>query len=339
MADTLRPVRSRQRFPDMFSKDDVAAVKSGLQEIEFGSSQEYSDVEQRYLDHYDLNFAKLPGDHFTALKHNYGYFDTSSHRIACHYFSPPEDRIVGTVFVLHGYYDHSGLYTKLINYFLEKNRAVIIYDLPGHGLSSGASAAIASFMEYQEVLVKCLTTASSAKIPQPWSIIAQSTGSAILMNYLVSVPLSRQPHFEKIVLLAPLIRPKNWRRASLLHWFLSPFLKKTRRMFAENSSDKDFLHFIAHSDPMQARYLPSRWVTALKSWLKEFENYPPVSTRVEVIQGSNDMTVEWKYNLAKIEKLFPNSTSYIIHGAQHQLVNESKQIREKIYSILDKIFS
>jgi len=110
-------------------------------------------------------------------------------------------------------------------------------------------------------------------------------------------------------------------------------------MFAENSSDKDFLHFIAHSDPMQARYLPSRWVTALKSWLKEFENYPPVSTRVEVIQGSNDMTVEWKYNLAKIEKLFPNSTSYIIHGAQHQLVNESKQIREKIYSILDKIFS
>ena len=322
----------------MFSKDDVAVIKSGLKEIEFGSSQEFNEVEQRYLDHYDLNFAKLPSDPLPAIEHNFGYFDTSRHRIVCHYFSPPAHRLVGTVFVLHGYYDHSGLYGKLINYFLAKNHAVIIYDLPGHGLSSGVEANIDSFMEYQEVLVKCLNIASSAKIPQPWSVIAQSTGSAVLMNYLVSQPLSRQQHFEKIVLLAPLIRPNNWLRANLLHLLVSPFLEKTRRTFAPNSADKDFLHFIAHSDPMQARHLPSRWVTALKSWLKEFENYPPVSTAVEVIQGSSDRTVDWKYNLARIKALFPNSSSYIIQDAQHQLVNESQEIREKIYSVLDSIF-
>ena len=63
-----------------------------------------------------------------------------------------------------------------------------------------------------------------------------------------------------------------------------------------------------------------------------------MSTAVEVIQGSSDRTVDWKYNLARIKALFPNSSSYIIQDAQHQLVNESQEIREKIYSVLDSIF-
>src|SRR5690606_16869711 len=46
--------------------------------------------------------------------------------------SPPR----GTLVLLHGYYDHMGLYRHLIRWALGQRLAVLAFDLPGHGLSS-----------------------------------------------------------------------------------------------------------------------------------------------------------------------------------------------------------
>ena len=43
----------------------------------------------------------------------------------------------GTVLICHGYFDYVGLYRHLIAHVLELGYAVLAYDLPGHGLSSG----------------------------------------------------------------------------------------------------------------------------------------------------------------------------------------------------------
>ena len=63
-----------------------------------------------------------------------------------HYFRLPESASPkGTVFILHGYFDHVGLYTQLIDRCLGAGFDVLAYDQPGHGLSSGTLTAIGSF--------------------------------------------------------------------------------------------------------------------------------------------------------------------------------------------------
>ena len=41
----------------------------------------------------------------------------------------------GTLLLLHGYYDHMGLYRHVVDWALSMNFAVLACDLPGHGLS------------------------------------------------------------------------------------------------------------------------------------------------------------------------------------------------------------
>src|SRR5690554_7256250 len=67
-----------------------------------------------------------------------GYVQADRHEVMVHYFRLPETAgNKGTVFILHGYFDHVGLYTQLIDRCLGAGFDVLTYDQPGHGLSSG----------------------------------------------------------------------------------------------------------------------------------------------------------------------------------------------------------
>lgn len=74
---------------------------------------------------------------------------------------------VATLFLLHGFYDHMGLYRHVIEWALERQWAVIACDLPGHGLSSGERASIDDFAVYQAVLQGLFDEARSSICPSP----------------------------------------------------------------------------------------------------------------------------------------------------------------------------
>lgn len=88
---------------------------------------------ERYLGHYGL--APLLAEHVGLYV---GYVDARGFRLWTQIWSPPEP--VGTAFVVHGYFDHLGLYRHLLERLLERHWRVVLWDLPGHGLSSGARA-------------------------------------------------------------------------------------------------------------------------------------------------------------------------------------------------------
>ena len=66
--------------------------------------------------------------------------------------NPHGDLGMASLLILHGYYDHVGLYRHVVEWGLRMGFAVLACDLPGHGLSSGARASINEFVEYQAVL-------------------------------------------------------------------------------------------------------------------------------------------------------------------------------------------
>ena len=288
-----------------------------------------SDEARLYFEYYGIDFESR----FDGLKHNFGHLPCDRFDIVLHHFELPQAE--GTCFIVHGYFDHTGLYNHLIDYLLKRNQSVIIYDLPGHGLSTGERATIGSFAEYQTVLQHIVLHFKERAV-QPWSAIGQSTGGAILMDFLLN---DGAPFFRKAVLLAPLVRPRRWSLASAAHSLLKLLVTQTPRRFVANSNDRAFNNFLKHHDPLQHRYLPVQWVTALKQWIKYFTTLPPnPDVKPLVVQGKQDTTVDWQWNIPLIEEKFDKPKVFYLQDACHHLVKEDNNNREKLFAALDLYF-
>lgn len=283
-----------------------------------------SEQWRAYRQFYQLDF-----DGLEQVSHFAGLLKTSGYDIAVQIWRQPGAR--GTALLVHGYYDHTGIYGSLIEFCLRQRLDVVIFDLPGHGLSSGERAAINSFQEYDEVFSLVLQQVE-AHLAGPLYLFGQSTGGAISINYLLKRQLTpQQSPFEAITLFAPLVRPKGWTKARILHSILSLFIRRIKRDFNPNSADRDFLRFIAEHDPLQPRYLSVRWVGALRQWVPFIELSPKCDVPLNIIQGDADNTVDWCHNLAILSQKFSNRQVFMLPGGQHHVVNESVENRRKVY--------
>ena len=292
-----------------------------LAEFEF-APQDLS-VFDEYLDYYGMHFSKT----LTAqnIQHQLGKKSFAGFDIAVHWFSQTHAK--GNVIVNHGYMDHSGLYRHLVQFLLQQGFNVLIYDLPGHGLSSGERAGIASFQCYQAVLKQLLAFAAP-QLQGSNYLLGQSTGAAIAMDFVLHKP---QLRIEKVILLAPLVIPKRWMSIRCALFFSRYWLTQVRRTFSINSSDQAFLTFIAEHDPLQTRFIKSSWLNALEKWQSHFDHAQKTDTPTLLIQGERDATVEWRYNIAAIEQHFMQLDMQLLDDASHHLVNESEAIRTRVF--------
>lgn len=296
-----------------------------MRPFSFAGRAELSEIERQYCAYYRID----KESRITGVTHRLGYFEALGYRLALHVYSPPRPR--GTVFVFHGYFDHVGLYGHLIDYLLRQSFAVVAYDLPGHGLSTGDPVSIKSFSEYKACLEGCLTVCRG-NMPGPWFAVGQSTGAAVLIETLFEnrYTLENSP-FRHWVLLAPLVRPKGWRQVVLLHAVMGGFVRTWRRGFKTNSHDSDFIRFLKDKDPLQSRFVAVDWVSALRRWVAAIERKEPLDMPVTIIQGQEDTTVDWQHNVAKLQSLLPNSTVTFLREGRHQLVNEKPSLRDQVF--------
>ncbi|MCX4026634.1 alpha/beta hydrolase [Endozoicomonas sp. SM1973] len=302
-----------------------------LKPLHLANPQPLTEVEQQYSAFYGIDFDTENPE----INHNMGYFDSIHYRVACHYYW--KDSNQGTAFVVHGYYDHVGLYGNLIKFLLDQHLNVVCFDLPGHGLSSGNRACIADFTDYVTALKQCINIATNST-PNPWFLLGQSTGGAVIADYLLTEKFTpNNCPFSKVVLFAPLIRPKNWGMIELAHRFLGSLLSNVKRSFAPNSHDEAFLHFVKHQDPLQPSHSSVKWLGALREWIKRIEHMPSSSLSPIIIQGKDDQTVDWQYNIPVLQKLFSNPTVFYLPSAKHHLVNESSSIRTEYFDYLKDI--
>lgn len=288
---------------------------------------------QRYLSFYNIDFCEEFGA--DTLSHYWGYVDSGDYRLACHYWRP--ENPLASVVLLHGYYDHMGIYQHIIRFLLSKNYAVLGFDLPGHGLSSGARAAIPSFDCYSQGLADVLSFAVD-DLPGSVNLIGQSTGCAAIMNYLLGRPAHS---VAKVVLLAPLVKPIAWNSGQWLYKLLSKGLNTMPRRFAVNSHNAEFMRFLAEFDVLQPKQLSVEWVGAMKAWIDKMADLgngesPKCERPLLIIQGTDDKTVDWEYNLPQIEQVFAKVKVELIENGRHQLVNESKPYREQAFALLSQ---
>lgn len=304
---------------------DPHHVRASLKPLVPGLPTLLTPEEDAYLRHYGIHFTES----IEGLAHQLGRIETDTHTIAAHLWTPRD--ATGSAVVIHGYYDHVGLYGHLIRFLLDRNLAVLSFDLPGHGLSTGAPADIETFDHYVEAFDACFR-AFEAHLPAPKFLFGQSTGGAVAMEWLLANELTRATApFEKIVLLAPLVRPYLWPLNRVLYEIARRMVKERPRTFVTNADNQEFIEFLRDRDPLQARTLPVQWVTAMQAWRKRFERYKPTDLAPFVVQGLADRTIDRKYNVKVIGRLFRPRVFYIPE-ARHHLVNESPAIREQIFA-------
>lgn len=261
-----------------------------------------------------------------------GQLQVGGYQIALQAWWPEQPR--ATLVLLHGYYDHSGLSRHVIEWALGMGFAVLSFDLPGHGLSSGARASIGDFAEYQTVLQGVLAEAAALQLPQPWHLCGQSTGGAILIDYLLTGAPSAE--IGETILLAPLVRPRAWAWSQLSYRVMRHFVSEIPRRFSVNSSDADFIDFVHNHDPLQPRSLPTAWVGALSQWVPRIEAAPRSMRSPLIIQGEADMTVAWRHNLEVLQDKFAAPSILRLPDARHHLANELPALRQRYFDFLSE---
>lgn len=283
---------------------------------------------ERYLGHYGL--APLLARHVGL---HLGFLDAGGFRLWASLWSPAEP--IGTVFVVHGYFDHLGLYRHLLERLLDRGWRVVLWDLPGHGLSSGRRASIEDFDDYGACLRALQDHLQREGLaPHPWLGIGQSTGAAILATDALT--RGTDSHWAGLALLAPLVRPWGWRQSSWLHLLVGPFVRSIPRKFRDNSTDAEFATFLREQDPLQADRLAVDWVSAMRRWMPRLLALPPTPVPTLILQGEQDLTVDWVWNLEVLKKKFPNAEVHLHPEARHHLVNEAEPIRQALFDNLDR---
>ena len=255
-----------------------------------------------------LAYRKLYGLHLLECDHWQGYVQMPLFRLHVQVFKPKVEKIQGTVCLLHGYLEHSGIYQPIIREILEQGFSIITYDLPGHGLSDGSPASIKNFDHYQQVLMAVYQYVKHAdQLPKPWVGIGQSTGGAIWMHHLLEYAEKRQdPIVDRVLLLSPLIRPAKtaWWHNPVGLGIIRRIKRQVPRHFRRNNHNPEFLRFVRLKDPLQPRMMGMDWILAMSKWMQEMEERPACRIPVWLAQGALDQTVDWRYNIEFIRRKF-----------------------------------
>lgn len=73
----------------------------------------------------------------------------------------------------------------------------------------------------------------------------------------------------------------------------------------------------------------------MRRWMPRLLAQEPNPLPTLILQGEQDLTVDWEWNLAILAKKFPNAEIHRHPEARHHLVNEADPIREVLFAALD----
>jgi len=101
----------------------------------------------------------------------------------------PDAKPVAILLVAHGFAEHSGRYTNLVNFFVPKGYAVYALDHRGHGRSDGERVKVNKFSDYLKDLKTFFDLVGKDNPDEKIFLVGHSMGAAISTSYVL-----RQQH-------------------------------------------------------------------------------------------------------------------------------------------------
>ncbi len=294
-------------------------VKGGLRPLALSTGPSQTSAESEYFREYGLDPVGVP--------HHFGTLRSGASTLSVHVYLPAGAK--ETVLLLHGYYDHVGTHGLTIGDLIGAGYAVVAFDLPGHGLSSGPRAEIEDFADYREALRDVLEGVREG-VPSPISFVGHSAGCPAVIDLLLS---GRENPFQSTVLVAPLVHSKHWGPSKFGAAVVGWFVDSVPRRSPTGSSDPEFVRARA-VDPLQFDRFPLGWYYALRAWEQRIAGLEPISGRMLVLQGDRDDTVDAKFNVAFLESKFPDAQVIRFTRGEHLLLNEIPAVRNPVIAAM-----
>jgi alpha-beta hydrolase superfamily lysophospholipase len=134
----------------------------------------------------------------------------------------PDESMKALIVLVHGFNDHSGRYSNLINHMVTKGIGICGYDLRGHGRSQGKRGHVQEWVFFRNDLQRFLDKTYLTYPETPIILMGHSMGGLIVLNYLIhhpeekismvitSSPLMAQPDISPLVVLISKILSRIW---------------------------------------------------------------------------------------------------------------------------------
>ena len=300
-----------------------------------GQCSELSDLVARYRQYYQWQIPENI-DKTCSL----GWCETAVGRVFVQAWMQSQDR--PTVIFCHGYFDHSAMNGPFAQWVLRQGYNLVMWDLPGHGLSDGKPADIGSFDDYSAAFASVLSVIPST-FTRSVHLIAHSTGAALLLNGVLrqhkGMNALSDNQLCSVTFLAPLVRPMGYAWIRRLLPLLQGRLDSWPRRFNASTHDKSFLDFQQFKDPLQARQIPLRWIAAMVSYNSALMADTYRDLPLQILQGDADLTVSWRQNMSLLKKMFPLASIHPLAGARHHLLRESSFYQALVEGALRAIWS
>lgn len=260
--------------------------------------------------------------------HRFGTVRIGKLEIACQTWIPSRSR--GTVFLVHGYYNHTGSWSPHIRRFLSEGWSVAALDLPGHGLSDGPRFDVDSMGEYSLAL-RAFEDSVRNSAPRPWTLVGHSLGGLVVLDRARRADYP----YANTVLLAPMVRYDGWTWIGAVLPVVSLFkdyMDRGRNL--ASSSDTAFLHRVER-DPLEGWRTSTHWLKEVRRWNAEAASARFAPSRWFLLQGDADRTVDFHHDIDWIADRTGGLRVRIFKGARHHLHNEGGALGDLVRASLD----
>lgn len=234
------------------------------------------------------------------------------------------------VVLTHGFAEHSGRYSEIMQELMSHGYAPFAFDLRGHGRSDGKRGYINNFSDYVQDLKAAVETARERYKADKVILLAHSMGGLIAPNYAVLEP----DRVLGLVLSSPLVginvEVKGWKKA------LGLLMSKCWPSFAmANQIDSNLLtHDKAKAqaysaDPLIFQHVRAKWFVEI---LKTTANSVEVSRRLQhpfLLQvADDDHIVSYPKSCEWYEaNTSPDKNLIVYKGFFHEIFNEVERAK------------
>jgi lysophospholipase len=236
----------------------------------------------------------------------------------------------GSLIMLHGWGDHSGLFSEAALRFAEHGLEVFAADQRGAGASPGPRGHIERFAQYLSD-VQYLRKHVAAIAPGPQLLLGHSFGAFVVLRYLETVPES----LAGAIAITPLVdfrtRPSRWRVAlARLLVDVAPRARIATGLDYPHRSRDPAVHEALKSDPLCHEVVtPRAWRETLAALAALQTERDRIAVPLLMVLAGTDYLVSTGAARSFASGLEGDVTTVELDGMYHDLFHEPD--RERLY--------
>ncbi len=257
------------------------------------------------------------------------------------------------IIMTHGIGEHSGRHHHIATFFSQFAN-VCIYDLRGHGKSSGERAYVNDFFSFSKDLMVILNFLKTEFKMSHFILYGHSMGALITCDFIQNYKhinsniISLEDGFypQMIFLSNPAVEPAGWTGALVKkipqYWLnvLASFNRSTKvagliDIFYLSHDVRVFEDYL--KDPLNSTKLHTKLLLQVVRRARIVFSRPlGAECKVHVVVGTKDRLVSHKGAIDYFHRLEPKAEVHVVDEGYHELHNEVERIKAKYINILNQ---